>query len=156
MTPQIGDFAPEFELLDQFGDTHKLSDYRGKKVVLYFYPKDNTPGCTTEACNFRDNYALFRANGLQILGVSADSVKSHKGFQEKYSLPFLLLADADHAVSEAYGVWALKKMMGKEYYGIVRTTFIIDEEGRILGVYEKVKPEEHAQEIIQDLKLGEK
>ena len=154
MTPQIGDLAPEFELPDQYGDVHKLSDYRCKKVILYFYPKDNTPGCTTEACNFRDNYALFRANGLQILGVSADSVKSHKAFQEKYSLPFLLLADSDHAVSEAYGVWALKKMMGREYFGIVRTTFVIDEEGKIIGVYEKVKPEEHAQEIIQDLKLG--
>jgi Peroxiredoxin len=154
MALQIGDNAPDFDLKDQFGDGHKLSDYLGKKVILYFYPKDNTPGCTTEACNFRDNYALFRAKGLQILGVSADSVKSHKSFQEKYSLPFLLLADTDHAVSEAYGVWALKKMMGKEYFGIVRTTFVIDEEGKISGVYEKVKPEEHAQEIIQDLKLG--
>ncbi len=154
MALQIGDNAPDFDLQDQFGDRHKLSDYLGKKVILYFYPKDNTPGCTTEACNFRDNYALFRAKGLQILGVSADSVKSHKSFQEKYSLPFLLLADTDHAVSEAYGVWALKKMMGKEYFGIVRTTFVIDEEGKISGVYEKVKPEKHAQEIIQDLKLG--
>ena len=154
MALQIGEKAPDFKLQDQFGDLHKLSDYLGKKVILYFYPKDNTPGCTTEACNFRDNYALFRAKGLQILGVSADNVKSHKGFQEKFSLPFLLLADTDHAVSEAYGVWALKKMMGKEYFGIVRTTFVIDEEGKISGVYEKVKPEEHAQEIIQDLKLG--
>ncbi|HPS31973.1 MAG TPA: thioredoxin-dependent thiol peroxidase [Anaerolineaceae bacterium] len=154
MALQIGDKAPDFDLQDQFGDAHKLSDSLGRKVILYFYPKDNTPGCTTEACSFRDNYALFRANGLQILGVSADSVKSHKGFQEKYSLPFLLLADTDHAVSEAYGVWALKKMMGKEYYGIVRTTFVIDEEGRIMKIYEKVKPEEHAQEIITDLKLA--
>ncbi len=154
MALQIGEKAPDFELQDQFGDLHKLSDYLGKKVILYFYPKDNTPGCTTEACNFRDNYALFRAKGLQILGVSADNVKSHKGFQEKFSLPFLLLADTEHAVSESYGVWQLKKMMGKEYYGIVRTTFVIDEEGKIQNVYEKVKPEEHAQEIIQDLKLG--
>jgi len=154
MALQIGDNAPDFDLQDQFGDGHKLSDYLGKKVILYFYPKDNTPGCTTEACNFRDNYALFRAKGLQILGVSADNVKSHKGFQEKFSLPFLLLADTEHAVSESYGVWQLKKMMGKEYYGIVRTTFVIDEEGKIQNVYEKVKPEEHAQEIIQDLKLG--
>jgi peroxiredoxin Q/BCP len=154
MALQIGEKAPDFKLQDQFGDLHKLSDYLGKKVILYFYPKDNTPGCTTEACNFRDNYALFRAKGLQILGVSADNVKSHKGFQEKFSLPFLLLADTEHAVSESYGVWQLKKMMGKEYYGIVRTTFVIDEEGKIQNVYEKVKPEEHAQEIIQDLKLG--
>ena len=154
MAQQIGEKAPDFKLQDQFGDLHKLSDYLGKKVILYFYPKDNTPGCTTEACNFRDNYALFRAKGLQILGVSADNVKSHKGFQEKFSLPFLLLADTEHAVSESYGVWQLKKMMGKEYYGIVRTTFVIDEEGKIQNVYEKVKPEEHAQEIIQDLKLG--
>ena len=154
MAPRIGEKAPDFELQDQFGDIHKLSDYLGKKLILYFYPKDNTPGCTSEACSFRDNYALFRANGMQILGVSADSVKSHKDFQEKYSLPFLLLADTDHAVSEAYGVWTLKKMMGKEYFGIVRTTFVIDEEGKILEIYEKVKPEEHAQQIIQDLKLG--
>jgi len=154
MILKIGEKAPDFELLDQFGEAHKLSDYLGKKVILYFYPKDNTPGCTTEACNFRDNYAVFRANELQILGVSADSIKSHKAFQEKYALPFILLADTDHAVSEAYGVWALKKMMGREYYGILRTTYVIDEEGKIVGVYEKVKPDEHAQEIISNLKLS--
>ncbi len=153
MALQIGDNAPDFDLQDQFGDGHKLSDYLGKKVILYFYPKDNTPGCTTEACNFRDNYALFRAKGLQILGVSADSVKSHKSFQE--SIPChsccLRIRTTRSVKPTACG---LKKMMGKEYFGIVRTTFVIDEEGKISGVYEKVKPEEHAQEIIQDLKLG--
>ncbi|MFZ3150643.1 MAG: thioredoxin-dependent thiol peroxidase [Anaerolineaceae bacterium] len=149
MEIKVGDIAPDFELTDQFNDTHKLSDYRGKKVILYFYPKDNTPGCTAEACGFRDNYSTFRQNGIVILGVSADSTESHAKFQEKYSLPFTLLADTDHKVSEIYGVWQLKKSMGKEYFGIVRTTFVIDEKGKIVKIYEKVKPETHAQEIIE-------
>lgn len=149
MDIKVGDIAPDFELTDQFNDTHKLSDYRGKKVILYFYPKDNTPGCTTEACGFRDNYSTFRQNGIVILGVSADSTESHAKFQEKYSLPFTLLADTDHKISEIYGVWQPKKLMGKEYFGIVRTTFVIDEKGKIVKIYEKVKPETHAQEIIE-------
>lgn len=149
MDIKVGDIAPDFELTDQFNDAHKLNDYRGKKVILYFYPKDNTPGCTTEACGFRDNYSTFRQNGIVILGVSADSTESHAKFQEKYSLPFTLLADTDHKISEIYGVWQPKKLMGKEYFGIVRTTFVIDEKGKIVKIYEKVKPETHAQEIIE-------
>ncbi|NLB71050.1 MAG: thioredoxin-dependent thiol peroxidase [Chloroflexi bacterium] len=147
----IGDLAPDFELTDQFGDTHKLSDYRGKKVVLYFYPKDDTPGCTKEACGFRDNFQDYRKRQMVVLGVSKDSTEKHAKFSEKYSLPFTLLSDNDTKVSQTYGVWALKKMMGKEFYGINRTTFIIDEDGKILRVYEKVKPEKHAEEILADL-----
>ena len=150
MTLEINTTAPDFELSDQNGDLHKLSDYRGQRLVLYFYPKDDTPGCTAEACSFRDNYSVFKPNGIAILGVSADSAKSHANFQEKYQLPFTLLSDTDHAVSEAYGVWSLKKYMGREYYGINRTTFLIDEAGNLVKIYEKVKPAEHAQEIMEE------
>jgi len=153
MKLKIGDMAPDFELQDQFNETHKLSDFRGKKLVLYFYPKDNTPGCTTEACSFRDNYQIFRQHGFEILGVSTDDSKSHAKFQEKYSLPFILLADTDHKVCDVYGVWQLKKTMGKEHYGIVRTTFILDENGKIIRIYEKVKPEQHAEEILKEMSL---
>lgn len=142
--------APIFELSDQDGKVHKLSDYLGKRVVLYFYPKDDTPGCTAEACSFRDNYSVFKQNGIEILGVSADSEKSHAKFQEKYELPFTLLSDPEHTVSEAYGVWGLKKFLGREYYGINRTTFLIDEAGNLVKIYEKVKPTEHAQEIMDE------
>ncbi len=147
----VGDTAPDFTLSDQFGETHKLSDYRGKKVVLYFYPKDDTPGCTKEACSFRDNFQEYRKRKMVVLGVSKDSTKSHVKFSEKYSLPFTLLSDDDTVVSQAYGVWGLKKFMGKEYYGINRMTFIIDEDGQILRIYEKVKPENHAEEILADI-----
>ena len=150
MTLEINKTAPNFELSDQNGKHHKLSDYRGKRVVLYFYPKDDTPGCTAEACSFRDNYSVFKQNGIEILGVSADSEKSHAKFQEKYELPFTLLSDTKHTVSESYGVWGLKKYMGREYYGINRTTFLIDEEGKLVKIYEKVKPAEHAQEILDE------
>ena len=150
MTLELNTPAPNFELSDQNGELHKLSDYLGKRVVLYFYPKDDTPGCTAEACSFRDNYSVFKQNNIVILGVSADSAKSHAKFQEKYELPFTLLSDTDHTVSEAYGVWGLKKYMGREYFGINRTTFLIDEEGNLVKVYEKVKPAEHAQEIIEE------
>ena len=150
MTLELNKSTPEFELSDQNGETHKLSDYLGKRVVLYFYPKDDTPGCTAEACSFRDNYSVFKQNDIVILGVSADSVKSHAKFQEKHQLPFTLLSDTDHEVSEAYGVWGLKKFMGREYYGINRTTFLIDEDGKLVKIYEKVKPAEHAQEIIEE------
>lgn len=145
-----GELAPDFELPDQEGSTKKLSDYRGSKVVLYFYPKDDTPGCTTEACSFRDNFSDLRRHQIEVLGVSADDVKSHARFHEKYHLPFTLLSDADHKVSEAYGVWGQKKMAGNEYMGIFRTTFLIDKDGKILKVYEKVKPENHANEILSD------
>lgn len=147
----VGDNAPDFTLSDQFGEIHKLSDYRGKKVVLYFYPKDDTPGCTKEACSFRDNFQEYRKRKMVVLGVSKDSTKSHVKFSEKYSLPFTLLSDDDTVVSQAYGVWGLKKFMGKEYYGINRMTFIIDEDGQILRIYEKVKPENHAEEILSDI-----
>lgn len=149
MTLELNKPAPNFELADQNGDKHQLSDYLGKRVVLYFYPKDDTPGCTTEACNFRDNYSIFKQNDIVILGVSADSEKSHVKFQEKYQLPFTLLSDPDHTVCEAYKVWRLKKFMGRDYYGINRTTFLIDEEGKLVKIYEKVKPAEHAREIIE-------
>lgn len=150
MALEINKPAPEFELSDQNGELHKLSDYRGKRLVLYFYPKDDTPGCTAEACSFRDNYSVFKQNGIVILGVSADSAKSHAKFQEKYQLPFPLLSDPDHKVSEMYGVWGLKKYRGREYYGINRTTFLIDEEGNLLKIYNKVKPAEHAKEIMEE------
>lgn len=146
--------APDFNLPDEKGVIHKLSDYRGQSIILYFYPKDYTPGCTTEACSLRDNYSAFQKAGVVILGVSADSVKSHLKFKEKYHLPFPLLADEDHKVCEAYGVWGKKKMMGKEYEGIFRTTFIISEDGTIKKVFENVKPAEHSQELLKE--IGEK
>jgi len=147
-----GKKAPSFTLQDQDGNTHTLKDYAGKKVLLYFYPKDDTPGCTTEACNFRDGYDDFKKRGLVILGVSKDSVKSHKKFAEKYTLPFPLLADTEHEVAESYGVWKLKKFMGREYMGMERSSFLIDEEGKIAKVYEIVKPDNHATEISGDVK----
>jgi len=148
MVLKEGKDAPAFELMDQEGKLHKLSDYLGKVVILYFYPKDDTPGCTVEACNFRDNFEVFTAAGVEILGISPDNVKSHAKFQQKHSLPFTLLADEDHEVCEVYGVWGPKKFMGKEYNGVYRTTYIIDEEGLIKKTFENVKPDEHAQEIL--------
>jgi len=144
--------APDFELLDENGIPHKLSDYAGSPLVLYFYPKDDTPGCTTEACNFRDDYSAFQKTNTKILGVSTDSVKSHKKFKEKYHLPFPLLSDPDHKVVEQYGVWAEKKMMGKRYMGIARTTYVIDKNGKIAKVFEGVKPAEHSREVLEVLK----
>ena len=143
--------APEFELSDATGKMHKLSDYRGKPVVLYFYPKDDTPGCTTEACGFRDDYGLFQAAGVVVLGVSPDAPKSHAKFAEKYQLPFTLLSDPDHAVCEKYEVWGLKKYMGREYFGVFRTTFLIDAEGNIKKVFANVKPDGHSTEILAEL-----
>jgi peroxiredoxin Q/BCP len=143
-----GKDAPGFELMDQEGKLHKLSDYLGKIVILYFYPKDDTPGCTVEACNFRDNFEVFKAAGVEILGISPDNVKSHAKFQQKHSLQFTLLADEDHKVCEVYGVWGPKKFMGKEYNGVYRTTYVIDEQGLIKKTFENVKPDEHAQEIL--------
>ena len=140
--------APDFNLPDDTGALRSLRDFRGSKVILYFYPKDDTPGCTTESCNFRDDYSAYSEAGLVILGVSPDSVKSHKKFIEKFNLPFPLLADVDHTMSEAYGVWAKKKFMGKEYMGVLRTTFLIDEKGMVTHVFENVKPAEHSAEIL--------
>ena len=140
--------APDFELLDETEMKRKLSDYRGNPVVLYFYPKDDTPGCTTEACGFRDDYSEFVKNKVTILGVSPDNPKSHQKFKAKYNLPFPLLSDSGHKVCEMYGVWGRKKMMGKEYDGVFRTTFVIDRDGNIKKVFENVKPSEHAKEVL--------
>ncbi len=143
-----GDKAPYFEAKDQEGNTIKLSDYKGKKLVLFFYPKASTPGCTAEACNLRDNYQTFQAKGYDILGVSADAAKAQQKFIDKYQLPFPLLADEDKSVINAYGVWGPKKFMGKKYDGIHRTTFVIDENGSIEEVIAKVKTKDHAAQIL--------
>ena len=140
-TLQVGDSAPAFTAVTDSGATVSLSDYRGKRVVLYFYPKDDTPGCTTQACGFRDNYPVIEEKNAVVLGVSPDSAKSHQKFKTKFNLPFTLLVDEDHVIAEAYGVWVEKSMYGKKYMGIERSHFVIDEEGRILEVQIKVKPE---------------
>jgi peroxiredoxin Q/BCP len=146
---KIGDKAPDFSGTDQNGKTIKLSDFKGKKLAIYFYPKDNTPGCTVQACNIRDNYSSIMNNGIQVIGVSADSGISHQKFVDKFNLPFPLIADEDKKVIEAFGVWGPKKFMGKEYDGIHRTTFLIDESQTILGIIEKPKTKEHAEEILE-------
>ena len=143
--------APAFSLPSDDGGTVALKDLKGKKVVLYFYPKDDTSGCTTEACEFRDSWAAVKRKGAVVLGVSPDGVKSHGKFRQKYDLPFPLLADEDHAVAEAYGAWGEKSMYGRKYFGILRTTFIIDETGRVARVFEKVKPKGHAAEVLAAL-----
>ena len=147
-TLQPGDDAPDFSAPDQTGATRTLADFAGKKLVLYFYPKDDTPGCTAEACNLRDNYQRFQAEGYEILGVSPDPVKKHVKFIDKYDLPFPLLADEDHAVANAYGVWGPKKFMGREYDGIHRTTFVIGEDGKLIDVITKVKTKAHTDQIL--------
>lgn len=139
--------APDFTLPDQNGNTVRLSDFRGRWVVLYFYPKDMTPGCTQEACSFRDMYQEFREAGIVVLGVSADDVASHQKFTEKYDLPFPLLADPDHTVSEAYGAWREKSMYGKKFWGVDRITYIIDPNGIVRKVFPKVKPASHGDEV---------
>jgi thioredoxin-dependent peroxiredoxin len=144
--------APDFNLFDETGTPRQLSDYRGKPVVLYFYPKDDTPGCTTEACNFRDDYSSYEEAGVEILGVSPDSPKSHLKFKQKFHLPFTLLADEDHQAADQYQVWGPKKFMGKSYEGVLRTTFLIDESGNIVRVFENVKPADHSAEILEVLK----
>ncbi|RTR26146.1 thioredoxin-dependent thiol peroxidase [Robertmurraya yapensis] len=152
MTIEKGQLAPDFELPASDGKLVKLSDYLGKNVVLYFYPKDMTPGCTTEACDFRDQHKSFEELDAVVLGVSPDPVARHEKFIEKYGLPFTLLADVDHAVAEQYGVWKLKKNFGKEYMGVERSTFIIDKEGKVAGVWEKVKVSGHVEEALQFIK----
>lgn len=144
--------APDFTLQDENGQVRKLSDFRGQPVVLYFYPKDDTPGCTTEACNFRDDYHVYQENGVTILGVSPDSAKSHAKFKNKFHLPFTLLADEDHKICDAYGVWGPKKFMGREYEGVLRTTFLIGPDGNIIKVFENVKPDGHSGEVLEALK----
>lgn len=148
-TLKIGDKAPNFSGLDQNGTSHNLADYNGKKLVVFFYPKASTPGCTAEACDLRDNYARFQANNYALLGVSADSAKAQLKFIEKYDLPFPLLADEDKSVIQAFGVWGPKKFMGKEYDGIHRTTFVIDETGCIEEIISDVKTKSHAAQILK-------
>jgi peroxiredoxin Q/BCP len=147
--PSEKEAAPEFTLQDQNGDSVSLSDFRGRKVVLYFYPKDDTTGCTTQACELRDRVATFDTRGAVILGVSPDGVTSHRKFADKFDLPFPLLADVDHKVAEAYGVWKEKSMYGRTYWGNERTTFVIDEQGRIAKVLPKVKPAEHVDRVLE-------
>jgi len=144
-----GDNAPQFEGKDQNGETVKLDDFKGQKLVIYFYPKDMTPGCTTQACNLRDNYELLKKENIAIVGVSADDEKKHQKFIDKYDLPFPLLADTDKAIIKTFGVWGLKKFMGKEYDGIHRTTFLINEEGKVHDIIKKPKTKAHAEEILE-------
>ena len=148
---QAGNIAPDFTLTDKDGKSVSLSDFRGKKVVLYFYPKDNTPGCTRQACAFAGLYGEFQKRGVEVIGVSKDSVASHIKFAEKYNLPFILLSDPAREAIEAYGVWQEKKLYGKLSFGIIRTTFIIDEQGIIEAVMPKVKPDTNAAEILAQL-----
>jgi peroxiredoxin Q/BCP len=152
MLPKVGQKAPTFTLSDQNNVEHSLKQYKGQWVILYFYPKDDTPGCTTEACSFRDSFSALKKAGIMVLGVSIDPVKKHAKFVEKYELPFTLLSDETKLVVEQYGVWGKKKFMGREYMGTNRVTFLIDPKGVIAKVYEKVKPDNHAQEIIKDIK----
>ena len=148
MALKIGDKAPDFEVKNQNEESVKLSDFKGQKVVLYFYPKDNTPTCTTQACNIRDNYQQYTSKGIKVLGVSPDSAKKHQNFIKKFELPFDLLVDEDKSLNEAYGVWQEKQMYGKKYMGTARTTFVIDENGIIENIIDKVKAKEHTDQIL--------
>ncbi|MDF2159350.1 thioredoxin-dependent thiol peroxidase [Algoriphagus sp. CAU 1675] len=149
MTLEVGQKAPDFEAKNEKGELIKLSDYRGKKVILYFYPKDSTPGCTAQACNLRDNYDALQKAGYVVLGISSDSEKSHQKFIDKQALPFSLIADTDLKVHEAYGTWVEKSMYGRKYMGTARTTFVIDEEGTIEEIIDKVKTKEHTAQILK-------
>ena len=148
-TLKVGDKAPDFTAKDQDGKTISLHDYKGKKVILYFYPKDQTPGCTQEACNLRDNQATLQKSGYTTIGVSTDDVASHKEFQTKYSLPFPLVADVDKTINQKYGVWVEKERDGKKYFGTARTTFLIDEKGIITSIIDKVDTQQHAEQILK-------
>lgn len=148
MTLQIGDKAPVFEAKNQDENLVKLSDFQGKKIILYFYPKDSTPACTAQACSLRDNYGALLAQGYVVLGVSVDNEKSHKKFADKYNLPFPLLADTDHHIVETYGVWGEKMLYGKKYMGIIRTTFVIDENGNIQEIISKIDTKNHAEQVL--------
>jgi len=144
-----GQKAPTFKGNDQNGNLVSLADFKGKKVALFFYPEDDTPTCTIQACNLRDNYALLKKNGFKVIGISPDDVKSHQKFREKFSLPFTLIADPEHKIIDKYGVWGLKNLYGREYMGLFRTTFVIDEKGVISKVFLRPKNKEHAQEIVK-------
>lgn len=150
-TLKVGDKAPDFELKTDDGEVHRLKDSQGKRVVLFFYPKANTPGCTVEACGFRDDFSVFEGIDVEILGISPDTVRRQLNFKNKFDLPYTLLADADHEVAELYGVWGWKKFMGRDYEGVNRTTFIIDKDGMISHVFEGVKPEGHSGEVLEVL-----
>lgn len=152
MTLVIGTTAPDFKLQDETGVFRSLSEFRGSPVVLYFYPKDDTPGCTREACNFRDGYGEYLRAGVIILGVSPDSVKSHAKFKKKYSLPYTLLADEGHKVCDLYQAWGQKKLMGRTFDGVLRTTYVISADGKIVEVFENVKPDGHSTEVLAALK----
>jgi peroxiredoxin Q/BCP len=145
---KIGDKAPAFSCGDENGNIRSIKDYKGKKLVLYFYPKDSTPGCTAEACDLRDNYKTFQKKGYEILGVSPDTASKHQKFIAKYELPFSLLADEDHAVAEAYGAWGEKSLYGRKYMGILRSTFVIDEKGKIENIIEKVDTKNHSAQLL--------
>lgn len=149
---KAGDLAPSFSLRSDAGDVINLADFKGRKVVLYFYPKDDTSGCTVEACEFRDSWAAVKRASAVLFGVSPDDVESHQKFKRKHELPFPLLADPDHSVAERYGVWGEKSMYGRKYQGILRTSFVIDESGRIARVFERVKPKGHAKEVLEALR----
>ena len=146
-----GDLAPAIEAVDQSGEMITLKEYRGKKIVLYFYPKDNTPGCTAESCDLRDNYSQFLEKGFEVIGVSADSEKSHQNFISKYKLPFRLISDVDKKVLQDYNAWGEKKLYGKTYMGVLRKTYIIDEKGYVEKIIEKVKTKEHSKQIFSEL-----
>ena len=148
---EVGTKAPDFTLPDQNGNMHSLSDYRGKKVILYFYPKDNTPGCTKQACSFAERYPQFIEKGAVVLGISKDSVASHKKFEEKYGLPFTILSDPELVAIQAYDVWQEKKNYGKTYMGVVRTTYLIDEEGKIAKAFDKVKAADNPEQMLGEL-----
>jgi thioredoxin-dependent peroxiredoxin len=150
---KIGDSAPDFKLSDKEGKLFRLSDFKGKKVAIYFYPKDNTPGCTKQACNIRDNFSVLEKEGIIIIGISIDDEKSHEKFVDKYNLPFILLSDKEKEVVNKYGVYGEKSFMGKKYFGTSRKTFLIDEEGEIVHIIEKPKVSNHAQEIIDCFKI---
>lgn len=151
---KVGDPAPAFSAPNEAGEVLTLEQYKGKKVVLYFYPKDDTPGCTAEACSIRDNYHRFLNQGYVVLGVSPDKEAKHKKFIDKYELPFSLLADTEHKILEDYGVWGLKKFMGREYMGVMRTTFVIDEKGKIAEIISKVNTKEHADQIFDLMEIA--
>lgn len=148
---ETGTKAPDFKLEDSQKRRVSLRDFRGKKVVLYFYPKDDTPGCTVEACGFRDDYSQYTSQGAAVIGISPDDTDSHARFAQKYDLPFFLLADPDHKIAEAYGVWKEKTQYGRTYWGIERTTFVIDEQGQIVKVFPRVRPQDHSREVLEAL-----
>lgn len=148
MSFKVGDRAPNFSLKDQNGNSVSLDSFLGKKVIVFFYPKDDTPGCTVEVCNFRDDFEMYEEKNAVLLGISKDGEESHKKFISKFNLPFRLLCDEDHAVAEAYGAWGEKSMYGRKYMGIIRTTVVVDADGKVEQVFEKVKPKDHSKELL--------